>query len=226
MKQIPATIHLTYARGTMTDLRRRCLESVQDFHPGWQIQLYDDEQCRDMIASGLPELLPVYDAYPYGIQRADFFRAAVVYLQGGFYLDMDMHCYQSLDNLRTHDLVLAVEKVLSQKAGTTPEHKHAQRIANYAFGGAAGHPFFLDLLDAAVRNSGRPVRNTHDVLESTGPGLLTNVYHARKFLYRDTAVLENKHHHCRQCRSDIPSCHFGDYAAHLHTGAWRRQFSQ
>ena len=59
-----------------------------------------------------------------------------------------------------------------------------------------------------------------DVLETTGPGLLTDVYHENGSRYDDITLLPNQGEACwKSCGP--ASCHFGTYAVHLHMGSWR-----
>ncbi len=51
------------------------------------------------------------------------------------------------------------------------------RVANYMFGSAARHPFMQQVLREVVIRSKRPISCENDVLESTGPGMLTTLYH-------------------------------------------------
>lgn len=58
----------------------------------------------------MPEILKIYDSYERDIQRADIFRLIVVYLYGGFYMDLDMLCLRNMDDLCNNRLVLGEEK--------------------------------------------------------------------------------------------------------------------
>lgn len=58
--------------------------------------------------------------------------------------------------------------------------------------------------------------------ESTaGVGLLTDTYWDNYGMYTDITLLRNTDKRCRQPYHNEISCHFGDYAAHLHAGTWR-----
>jgi glycosyltransferase involved in cell wall biosynthesis len=72
-----------------------------------------------------------------------------------------------------------------------------------------------------VERGARPVVSDNDVLESTGPGLLSTVYARRGHAYPDIMVLAHPDRTCRRCGG--LSCQFGDIARHLHHGSWRGQ---
>ena len=45
------------------------------------------------IEEKYPWFLPVFDSYPYNIQRADVIRYFALAYYGGTYLDLDLVCY-------------------------------------------------------------------------------------------------------------------------------------
>ena len=191
-------------------------------HPDWEHRFYDDAGGRDFLRRELPHLLPPYDNYSFNIQRADLFRVAAVYVSGGFYLDMDIDCHKPLDSLCEYSCVLAEEKTLDRKEAADLGVEHVFRVANYMFGSEPRYPFWVDLLDEMLRRAGRTIVSENDILESTGPGLLTQVYHRVKHRYPDLVVLKNDRSTCGQC--GVISCHFGDFASHVHVRSWRWQF--
>jgi mannosyltransferase OCH1-like enzyme len=150
----------------------------------------------------------------------------ILYLKGGFYADLDMDFVRPLDDeLLNHSLVLAEEKTLKIDECKRLNHLYPLRIANYMFGSEPKHQFWLKVLEAMLEKSNTIINNENDILETTGPGLLTNVFHTSKKNYPEIYLLENKTNLCLKKCSTCPSCHFGDYAAHLHHGSWRWQHS-
>lgn len=220
MKNIPQQIHLVYKTYDLPEDYRSFLNIIKEFHPFWNVQVYDDMDARQIIARELPGMLPIYDAYERDIQRADLFRLAVVYLYGGFYMDFDMLCLKNMDALCQYALVLGEEKTLSDEECVKLGHQFPLRIANYMFGSGPRHPFWLDVLQEAEKRSHARVLREEDVLQTTGPGLLTDVYHQVGSTYPDIELLMNPDKKCMKWCERI-SCHFGDYAAHLHQGKWR-----
>lgn len=220
MENIPKKIHLIYKTSTLPEKYAACYESILFNHPGWDIRIYSDPAARSVIQDCLPQILPFYDDYHLDVQRTDVFRLAAVYLFGGFYLDCDMFCLRPLDELLGHSLVMAEEKTLTDAECLRLNASYNLRIANYMFGGVARHAFLLDVLLAALGKARTTIVKETDVLESTGPGLLTDVYHEFGSRYDDITMLYNNDKKCvKQCGT--VSCHFGDYAAHHHHGTWR-----
>jgi len=221
MTEIPKLLHLTSKDGKLKAIPRKCMTRLRDLHPGWPICIYNDDEARRVIQRNLPELLGVYDSYPMTIQRTDMFRVVIVYLYGGFYLDTDLYCLKPFDSLRKFGLVLGEEIYLSDEQCAKLGHQYPLRVANYMFAGVPRHPFLLGFLQEMVRRSRQVIRKEDDILESTGPGLLTNFYHDNRDNYPDIVLLPNKDRTCLNKWCKAVSCHFGDYGAHLHIGSWR-----
>lgn len=223
MTGIPKKIHLIYFNQPVPDDYMGYMERMQTFNPAWNITIYGREHARHIIEDKMPGLIHIYDGLELDVQRTDILRLLLVYLFGGFYMDFDMFCLKNMDELCEHQLVLGEERTFTEAECEVRNTPHQLRIANYMFGGVKGHPFLLKLMEEAVRRSyGKKVRQEEDVLSGTGPGLVTDLYHLYKDRYPDMIVLYNRHRECLQ-QCECISCHFGDYAAHLHQGRWRWQ---
>lgn len=197
------------------------LQRIKDLHPGWSIRIYNREEGRGILAGELAEWLDLYDGYELDVQRVDLLRLALVYLQGGFYMDLDMYCLRNLDPLCDDELVLGEERTYTEEECREMDTSYALRIANYMFGSRPGHPFLLDVIREAEERGGRKaISCEEDVLRTSGPGLITDVYHRMHQSYPGIRVLVNKDRMCAK-RCERISCHFGDFAAHMHHGKWR-----
>lgn len=219
---IEKIIHFTYKSSKLPKQYRQCYDRVRLLHPEWQLICHDDTAAEELVKNHYPEWSEAYVAYPHPVQRTDISRMMAVHHYGGFYMDLDMDCNKPLDPLLRHRLVLAEEKTMTAAACAVAGHEHPQRIANYMFGSQAGHPFWKQVLAAALALAPAPIHTEDDILETTGPGLLTNAYHEYKMTHPDAITL--LHNTSRLCpRGCGVSCQFGDYATHLHHGSWRWQ---
>lgn len=220
---IPARIHFIFLSKTeaVHPAFEACIEAVQQLHPSWEIKRYNEDDAQAILSTHLPELLPIYNSYTHRVQRSDILRVILVYLFGGFYMDMDMFPLKSLDELLDHDLVLGKERILSDDELNHLEARHRFRIGNYMFGGKPRHPFWLSFLKESIKYSQQKVQYENDIIRSTGPELLTNVYHSHKKKYKNITILDNSDRMCITLWHDCLGCHFGSYAGHLHTGTWR-----
>lgn len=218
--RIPKMLHQTYRNADLPGGCAGYVADLQALHPDWTYHFYDDDACAELIADMLPDLLPTYgaaDLMP--VQRADIFRLAIVYLRGGFYLDIDVEMHRALDPLLEHAAVFPVEVVLDAPTCQRLGHEHAVRVGNYGFGAVPGHPFLRHLLDGIGIAS--VARTEEDVLETTGPGFVTRAFHGFDQAAPDAKVtlLHAGPRICEICHA--PRCQFGEYASHRHMGSWR-----
>ena len=215
---IPRIIHQTFKSEDIPLEYSRYRENLISLHPGWEYKFYDDSACRKAVMKYFPEFLPIYD-HATVIQKTDIFRVIVVYGEGGFYLDMDVECLNPLDDLCEFRCVFGEELTLTEEVTERLGHRDRLRVANYMFGSEPGHPFLLHILRKMAEESRREILTEDDVLESTGPGLVTTVYHDCKEKLRDVVLLRNIDRLCHLTGN--VACHFGNYAVHHHMASWR-----
>lgn len=220
MYTIPKIIHLIGKSKIIPSQFKYYTDSIKEMHPKWEIILWDDDTALSIVGEYFPEWKEIYLSYPKAIQRADIFRVMIIYLKGGFYMDMDMYCLKALDELCDHEIVLGIEKILTPTETLHLNHIYPIRIANYMFGSRPRHSFWLDFLNEAKLKSTCIIKEENDVLETTGPGLLTNIFHKVRHKYDNIVLLENNEMPCPKSCGQA-SCHFGYYAAHYHVGSWR-----
>jgi mannosyltransferase OCH1-like enzyme len=218
---IPKIIYQTAQTANLPAWCGPLYRRFHELHPDWDHRFYDDHACREFLCRQFSSLLRAYDSYPTNIQRVDLFRVAIMYVNGGFYTDLDIVCHNSLETLCGNRCVLGEEKTLGAEETIHLGHRNALRVANYMFGSEPRHPFWLDVLDEMLRQAERKIISENDILESTGPGLWTNVYHRVKDHYPELLLLKNSHITCSKCGTI--SCQFGTFASHIHVGSWRWQ---
>ena len=80
--------------------------TLHELNPSFSHLLWDDGDNRRFVAAHFPWFLPVYNAYPKEIYRADAVRYFFLYFHGGLYADMDVECLKSLDGLLESDNIL------------------------------------------------------------------------------------------------------------------------
>jgi hypothetical protein len=132
--------------------------TVRAQNPDYRHVLTDDATNRAFVAAEFPWFLPRYDAWPYGIQRADAVRYLWLFLHGGFYLDLDMECLKPLDRyLEAGDVVLG-------RMGPDPDFQHA--IPNAAMASRPGQEFWLLVMARLLAGpvEGSPERTTGPVV--------------------------------------------------------------
>lgn len=222
---IPRIIHQTWASQDIPARFRRFSEGWRRHHPDWEYRFYDDAACREVVAESFPGLLQLYDSCPHAVQRADIFRYLIVARQGGLYADMDMECVRCVEPLlEGRRAVFGVEDVLSRRATRRLGHRHRERIANFIFAAEPGHPIF-DAIVARLEALPGPWDLTREVLETTGPGMLTDVVQENRHAL-DLTVLPRD---CWAPRDLWPPRFFPFdrhmYARHHFAGTWKEAFA-
>jgi hypothetical protein len=106
-------------------------------NPSLDCRFMDDTECNRFIAKNFSkQTYEMYRSLPLGIMRADFWRVAVVYINGGIYSDTDVFCKQSIEQLlKDKDLVILQEP------------NTATNVANFFFAAEPKHPFLKEVLE-------------------------------------------------------------------------------
>jgi inositol phosphorylceramide mannosyltransferase catalytic subunit len=218
---IPRIIHQTWKSERLPPAFRSFQETWRRHHPGWEYRFYDDEACRRIVGEGFPELLPLYDGCPHAVQRADIFRYLVVAREGGLYADMDMECLRNVEPLlEGRRAVFGVEDRLSPRRARRLNLRHGERIANFIFAAEPDHPLFREIIGKLEELPG-PWNMEQEVLETTGPGMLTDLVQDR----RDALDLTVLPRSCWAPRDGWPPRVFPFdrhvYARHHFAGTWK-----
>jgi mannosyltransferase OCH1-like enzyme len=104
---IPRIIHQTYRDIHSIPYQwQQASNSCRTLHPDYEYKFWTDEEGRRLIEQTFPCLLSTFDSYPYNIQRADVIRLVVLYVYGGIYIDFDIICLKSLDQLLQYEFIL------------------------------------------------------------------------------------------------------------------------
>jgi mannosyltransferase OCH1-like enzyme len=166
---IPRILHQIWYQGEaqMPDKFRRFSEGWRASHPDWSFHLWNEVSMRGFMAENYPAFLPVYDGYPFNIQRIDAVRYFILNTLGGVYVDADIESLKPID-----PLVEGCSLMLSRTLGYN----------NAIIGSRPGHALWPVIFDGLRTNRERPPRGVLDFLidadalfvaTSTGPRLFT-----------------------------------------------------
>ena len=219
---IPKILHQTSDRISYPRSGKRNLKTFLRMNKGWDVRYYNDGDCLAFISNHYPELLGFYKSLRHPVQKADFFRYAVVHQDGGFYADMDMEFKAPLDELCKFPAVFAEECTIPATHPSVKSPPETVRIANYMFGTAKNHPFLMRLIGHISCVDQKKIACEEDILESTGPAVVTQLFHDYVRTNTDIMLLRNEKHNCPKCRK--VACHYGDFALHHHLGSWRWEY--
>ena len=170
---IPKIIHQTWKDNNIPNHWKESPVSWKKHHPDWQYILWTDENNRNFIKTEFPWFLSYYDTYEYNIQRVDAVRYFILYKYGGMYVDCDIACIKNIEPLLPRDKdfdVLLVET----------KNNIIKTYTNSIMFSKKGAVFWLKVFDRLVYEHSKHWYHigTHlSVMYSTGPSMLTNVYH-------------------------------------------------
>ncbi|WFC94587.1 hypothetical protein MBRA1_001220 [Malassezia brasiliensis] len=162
IERIPRIIHQTWKTDTLPPQWAKTRAGCAAMMPDYDYMLWTDKSSRELIASDYPWFLPVFDAYPHNIQRADAIRYFVLHKYGGIYMDLDIGCKRRLDSL------LRFEAILPK---TIPVG-----VSNDLMFAAKGHPFVMQLTENLARFNHNFLTPYATVMFSTGPMFVSAVY--------------------------------------------------
>lgn len=229
---IPKRIIQTGKSRDLPMVARASAASIRALNPDFEYLFFDDSDVERFVDTHFPQHRKLFDSFPYRIQKFDFFRYLAVYHHGGFYFDLDIFLACAVGDLCAHSCVFPFEE-LSMHSYLREAYGMDWEIGNYAFGAAAGHPFFGAIIENCVRAQHEPdwaaamwrpvprlLREEFYVLDTTGPGLVSrtlaefpDVASAVHVLFPPD-VCDERHWH-----------QFGNYGVHMQEGGWRSQKS-
>ena len=84
-------IHQTWkTEDTLTSDMKYSISEWKRLHPHLVHRFWDDEACDEFMRERYLEFYPTYVDLPFGVQKADMFRIAVLHDRGGIYADTDL----------------------------------------------------------------------------------------------------------------------------------------
>jgi mannosyltransferase OCH1-like enzyme len=161
-EKIPRIIHQTWKDQHLPPRWQAIRDECEKMHPDYEYMLWTDASSRSFIEQHYNWFLPVFDAYPYPIQRADAIRYFVLHHYGGIYMDLDIGC------LRRFDPLLRFEVILPK---TIPVG-----VSNDVMLAAKAHPFMDQLIHNLVNFNHQYLTNYPTVMFSTGPMFVSASY--------------------------------------------------
>jgi len=169
----PKVIFQTWkSKVSVPDNYARWSESFKRINPDFEYVLWNDFDNKIFIEKYYPWFLPVYDAYPREIYRADAVRYFFLYQFGGLYADMDTECLRPIAPLFTSG------DVWLGRMGNDVDFPHS--IPNAIMASRPLQEFWLLVIYLLVENAkalGVPAAMVGKGPEAmTGPILLKNAY--------------------------------------------------
>ena len=170
--EIPKIIHQTWKNLEVPEDLVVYQQSWVQHHPGWTFTLWSDMDNRELIRTHYAWFLPIYDAYPEAIMRADAARYFILHHFGGVYVDLDFECFRPIEPLlKDKQLVLGLEPKKHLELKMAKDREITKLVCNAFMASTPGHRFWDHLFKQLVAYHQYPVP-----LDATGPFLLTRAY--------------------------------------------------
>jgi len=171
----------------------------------WTTILWTDESLLAFAKKEYPSFLPVYESYPYNIQRVDAARYFILYHFGGVYLDLDIGCKSNRD---LTDLVNTMTHL--NKTAMLPQTQPFG-LSNDVMFASKRSPFFKKVMEALPSKNKWQGMPYLTVMYSTGPMLLSLVYNSLSAeQHKDVLILPPELYSDRKTR----------YFKHLRGSTW------
>ena len=220
IEKIPKIIIQTWKTNSVPQRYMQLIESIKSNNPDYEYLFFTDVDIENFLKENYPEYYHTYLNLPIKIQRIDFFRYIAIYHYGGFYMDLDMLCLKSFDNLLKYNCVFPVDEFISKDMCKMHRYKpfcdngYYYLLGQYAFAASPRHPFIKNIIDKIHTNINKYIKyvnfNSDDyVYKTTGPDYVTDIY--IKYADKDDIFVLNNGK--RQ--------YFGEYAKHNYFGTWK-----
>ena len=169
---ISKIIHQTWKTSAVSRKWHSFINTVKEMNPAWEYRLWTDADNDKFVAEEFPDFIDVFRGFSRGIMRADVIRYLIMYKMGGVYLDLDYEVLAPFD-FGDYSLVLPLNR--STKYGDPRDE-----LGNCIFASEPGHKFWLDVINDLKENPPN-VTDYTQIVESTGPRLLTRVYNQNNY---------------------------------------------
>lgn len=144
LQRIPRKIWQTFRSATMTEAMCKAVWSWQQLNPEYKYEFMDDVDMRRWIEENMrAEVLQAFDRLIPGAFRADLWRYAVLYKEGGVYADVGMTTMRSLRDVLAADDDFVV-------ARDRPSHNSL--LYNAFMAVSPGHPILEEVIGRIVEN--------------------------------------------------------------------------
>lgn len=211
----------------MPEAFQKRIDKVKAANPDHVITIWGPKESRALMARRFPSALERYDSFPWAIQRSDMSRYAILYEEGGLYMDLDYklkkpltQIYAWLDANEPGGLVFINESANAIGSNTM---SNSLMLAKQP-----GHPFWPFLIQriSQVSGDGRGLSRHTKIMTSAGPEQVSrsyNRYRSKQLpLYDSVRPLKNEYFNpCSICDRGN-KCAKGKVvlAVHQHLGGW------
>ena len=177
--EIPQVIWQTAKSHNAPAAAAKIMSTWRSMNPAWDQRLLDDSEILSFMKQHFnTSVVNAFVSLPVPVMRADFFRLAVMYHEGGVYADVDVECNVPIHDWQYDDygsmmdscsVVIGMENRIDT---SIPGH-----VSNWGFASVKQHLLFQKAIEISLSRflkQGVDVNKKQFVHHTTGPELLTD----------------------------------------------------
>jgi mannosyltransferase OCH1-like enzyme len=219
---IPKIIHhIWMSDNVIPNLNLYASQSVKDMNTDFEYKLWRDNDVDNLMKTEFSKYYDKFNELPRLIMKIDMFRYFLMYKFGGLYTDMDYLMFKPFD-LLDYEIVIPANR-------DRDNNGHFTNLGNCIFASIPNHPFWKGLIDTlfTIDRSKLPYTSKEDVINSTGPTFVFNMYKKyNQIIDNDTVIYVPERHMFHPDSSHITNNYInelknkGTYGLHLCTALW------
>jgi mannosyltransferase OCH1-like enzyme len=121
---------------------------IREVNPELEYRLWSLSDANKLVSQHYPQYISLWNSFPHGINKADFFRYILMHRFGGFYFDLDFVCCRPLKALiRENTVILGEEWPYSFRDATV----HNGALVS----GSPFHPFWAHVMEEIRKLAGK-----------------------------------------------------------------------
>ena len=177
MNEIPKIIHQIWSGidEPLPEQFKELGDTWKENHPDWEYMYWDEACINEFIQEFYPQHWTIYKGFKYNVQRWDAIRYLILDKIGGLYVDFDYESLSPMDDiLRDKSCCFSAEPKEHLKIFSKEVYFNNALMAS-----VPNHPFIKIIIEAVFRKADNEIifqNKMMEVLETTGPLLLTSLY--------------------------------------------------
>ena len=145
---IPKKLYQTHKSYDLSDDLKRLIGNTIKVNSDFEYTFMDNDECLKFIQTHFDDkFVQMYTSLPLDIMRADVWRVAVIYINGGVYCDTDVYFQKNISELIQNEELI----IFTEESGG---------VSNFFFAAKPKHPALKAVLDLFVKNQ-HIIRDTH-----------------------------------------------------------------
>lgn len=203
MDRIPKKIHQIWFQGEdqIPSKHTHKINSWKSFQPNYDYQCWDEYDIRKLLMNYYPWFLNQWESYKYMHQKIDTAKYFILDNEGGVYIDIDVECVKSIDDLLNRFDLLVTEYDMSCNSGEfcipigfATEGKLWKRpyVNNGIIASKPKHPFWKKVfksLQSSRPNGASRLPKVLEIMRTTGPSFLTENLHNSNAIHSDKTFI-------------------------------------